>query len=110
MKLAKTVSLLIVLLPSGGSFACEAEEVFSARTRYAEEMMVNWQPVQDINATCSEERKKRGRPPYGKKVLACTFWEHSDNGGECHVFTSMDTTVETLGHEVRHCFQGHFHE
>jgi hypothetical protein len=106
--LAPALALLGLWLPCAGGFACE-EELFSARNRTAEKMLIHWEPVHDVTATCNEERRKRGKPPYGPSVLACAFWDHDPGDSRCRIYTSLDTSIESLGHELRHCFQGAFH-
>jgi hypothetical protein len=32
------------------------------------------------------------------------------NAKSCRIITAKTTTMEILGHELRHCFEGRFHE
>lgn len=48
--------------------------------------------------------KRSGRPSF-KPLLGCQYWTV---GNVCHV-VSYELDMETLGHELRHCFDGQFH-
>ncbi|MFM2007136.1 MAG: hypothetical protein RLZZ09_2791 [Pseudomonadota bacterium] len=104
-----TFALMGLWLPWAGGFACE-EELFSARHRDTEKILVRWEPVSNVIATCNQERGKRGKPPYGPAILGCSFWDYEPGDGLCRIYTSLDTSIETLGHELRHCFQGNYHD
>ena len=41
----------------------------------------------------------------GRKYVACTKF----NDAICIVYTSPNLTLAELGHEMRHCFEGHWH-
>ena len=41
----------------------------------------------------------------GHKYIACTKFSDS----VCIVYTKPDLTLAQLGHEMRHCFEGHWH-
>jgi hypothetical protein len=38
-------------------------------------------------------------------LWGCAKWSDFS----CTIYTKPRTSVEVLGHEVRHCFEGHFH-
>ena len=67
---------------------------------------VTWIPVNNIQVTCEREAQVRGYPPFGFDLKACSFFEND----VCVIFTSKKVNMHTLGHEVRHCFQGWWHE
>jgi hypothetical protein len=39
--------------------------------------------------------------------IGCAVW--TPDFSKCVVFTHITTSYEAFGHEVRHCFEGHFH-
>jgi hypothetical protein len=39
--------------------------------------------------------------------IACAVWTKTTN--ECKIITGPNPNHLVLGHEVRHCFEGHFH-
>lgn len=42
------------------------------------------------------------------RPMACAYW--NVRRGECTVVTAEVTTFNYIGHELRHCFEGAFHE
>ena len=66
------------------------------------EVLVKWEIVEDTVATCSA---KMGRHV---NALACATWklDHS----VCTIYTDAVTEHTIVGHELRHCFEGHFHQ
>jgi hypothetical protein len=43
---------------------------------------------------------------HGRKYIACTKF----NDSVCIVYTRPNLTLSELGHEMRHCFEGHWHD
>jgi len=77
-----------------------------------EPVVVVWNRVDDIQATCSQVS--------GRKELfrlrGCSTWSESAGSRTCAIYASppkseMDTQAfATLGHELMHCFDGHWHD
>lgn len=42
------------------------------------------------------------------RPMACAFW--NTRRKECSVITPLETGYNYLGHELRHCFEGAFHD
>ena len=42
------------------------------------------------------------------KPMACAFWNVRRK--ECSIVTPLNTAYNYLGHELRHCFEGAFHD
>jgi hypothetical protein len=40
--------------------------------------------------------------------MACAFWNTKRK--ECSIVTPIETGFNYLGHELRHCFEGAFHD
>jgi hypothetical protein len=95
----------------GKSFAAaweDPEAKFNTAVNKSKHSAISWIPVDNLQATCEAESRKRGLGGFGYPVEACSFWSSSHN--VCQVFTrSNATTMHSLGHEIRHCFQGNFH-
>jgi hypothetical protein len=72
------------------------------------ESTIKWIPVDDVIDACNKESKKRGFGGFdpGAKFAACSFY----NGNQCTIITSKTPSMHTLGHEMRHCYQGNWHE
>jgi hypothetical protein len=58
-----------------------------------------------LRETCNRVARKKGYQTYKSEINACAFWE----GNVCTVYTPETTSMHTVGHEMRHCFQGAWH-
>jgi len=83
--------------------------MFSADQNEIKRTNIEWRPVENLQEVCESESKKRGHGGFGYKVTACSFWDNGIRGNRCLVITSMNLNMHTLGHEIRHCFQGSYH-
>ena len=101
-------ALLILLLVSNTAWAWNWEDPdskFDVSKNEVSEVRLKWVVVNDIDAACSAENKKRGGKVFRYNVQACSFWE----GKECIIMTPKTASIHNLGHEVLHCFRGSFH-
>jgi hypothetical protein len=64
---------------------------------------VTWTVVENIDDVC-----RRIGVGFEREIKACARWNTSFT--RCDIFTDRDTTHGVLGHELRHCFDGHFHD
>lgn len=86
----------------------DPEAKFNTSDNKSKHSVITWIPVDNLQATCEAESRKRGLGGFGYPVEACSFW--SNNNNNCQIFTRTNaTTMHSLGHEIRHCFQGSFH-
>jgi hypothetical protein len=69
------------------------------------EVTVKVIPVDNVQASCEKESKRRGQGGFGFGVQACTFWQ----GSSCTIIVAKQEIHHTLGHEFYHCFAGGFH-
>jgi hypothetical protein len=76
---------LVLLLTGCGTFVAEP--------RYSR-IVLTWDIAENIEEKC------------GLNAIGCAKWR----GNKCTIITPRETTLETLGHEVRHCFEGHWHD
>ena len=83
--------------------------MFSSEKNHVQKTTIEWRPVNNIQKECEKESKKRKLGGFGYPVTACSFWENGLRGNRCIVLTSKNLNMHTLGHEVRHCFQGNYH-
>ena len=81
------------------------EAKFDASTLMTSKTTISWFRVDNVQATCEKESRKRNLGGFGYAISACSFWQ----GDNCQIFTGKKTTMHELGHETRHCFQGNFH-
>ncbi len=81
-------------------------EVFDTKDNYTNQSTITWLTVDNVQKTCEAESRKRGYNGFGYGVKACSFYE----GNTCTVITGKKTTMHSVGHEVRHCFQASWHQ
>lgn len=72
--------------------------------------IITWEQVDDVQQACDKESKRRGLGGFKIQVEACSFWGKRLTIDVCHIITEKKTDLDTLGHEMRHCFQGAFHK
>ncbi len=66
---------------------------------------VRWIQVDNVQKTCGEIKGS----PFLTPVLACADYRNYFLFHVCSIYSSQKLTMWTLGHEMRHCFQGYFH-
>lgn len=86
-----------------------AEAPFDGTRKMTNKMSVEWVTVDNIQATCESESRKRGNKGFGFPLQACSFWNKNLLGYVCTIYTKKNPTIHTMGHELRHCFQGNYH-
>ena len=80
---------------------------FDSTSKDKTSVKVEWISVDDVRKACSEVSQKRGYGPINFSIEACSFNYRLTN--TCVIYTKKMTTMHTLGHEMRHCFQGAWH-
>lgn len=81
------------------------EKPFSTASNKYKTVTLTWLTSKNPQATCNAEAKKRGYNNFGFSVMGCAFWD----ANQCTIVTKESPNMHTLGHEVRHCFQGDWH-
>ena len=82
----------------------DPESRFNA-TLKRDKSTITWQLTDNVQKTCDTESRRRGLGGFKYSVDACSFWE----GDSCIIITARNTTLHEIGHEMRHCFQGNYH-
>jgi hypothetical protein len=77
-----------------------------ANARVMNQVKLSWEVRTDVGAYCLASQKNRGKLQ-AVEPIACAIWSAASN--ECRVITGPNPNHVVLGHEVRHCFEGHFH-
>ena len=72
--------------------------------RITEATVVTWLAVDDVEKTCVKAGAKS--PGTFQTLLGCAIYDAKS----CRIITAKETSMETLGHELRHCFEGKFHK
>jgi hypothetical protein len=83
---------------------------FSTNKNMTTQSTVTWRAVENVQAECNKESKRLAGQSFGYAVLACSFWEKQNGRDVCTIITGKNTTMHSLGHEMRHCFQGNWHD
>lgn len=103
--------LLVLLLLTANAQAETPYEHFPAINNTTNTVDITWEYVDDIETTCNAIRANTGGTPYPYAVQACSRWSKNIFGKTvCTITTSKNPTYWNIGHEVRHCFQGNFHQ
>lgn len=105
----KTIFATILAMSSltacaSGSYDLE----FEARDKY-EDVRLAWYVVQDVPQTCAMAGALKGaKVRYNQKIVACAVVFRVSN--TCVIYTAKKLSLAVLGHEVRHCFEGGWHD
>jgi hypothetical protein len=99
------IALMGVVCNSYGYYE-DPHQSFPTSKNTTNKTTVTWESVDDVQAACEKGSHKRGYGGFNYPVEACSFW----NNSSCHVITAKRVNFHTLGHEIRHCFQGDFHK
>ena len=91
--------LLACILCAGCAGTFDDPSAFTANPKYPV-VTVTWVIAADPQKACGVDVGK------GKVLLGCAIY----SGTMCKIITSRNTTMEILGHELRHCFEGQFHQ
>ncbi len=75
--------------------------------RVMSEVKLRWIVRDDVAQYCARAIKMGQEQAYITPPLACAVWDKAAQ--ECTIVTGSTTSHLALGHEVRHCFEGHFH-
>jgi len=105
------VSLLVFSNNSGFSstFKDDPNEKFDGTQRFTDQSLIKWVVSDNVIKDCEKESRRRGFGGFGYKLQACSFWDQSSTS-QCLIITSKKVNMHSLGHELRHCFQGNYHE
>jgi hypothetical protein len=74
--------------------------------RQMNKIQISWDVRQDATQFCKKLQMNKGASVQGTPV-ACAVW--SVQRQECLIVTGSVVSHVVLGHELRHCFEGHFH-
>jgi hypothetical protein len=78
-----------------------------AHKRVMNQVKIHWEVRDDVADFCAKAKGMGKEAAFLTPPLACAVW--NTTAKECTVVTGRKTTHIALGHEVRHCFEGHFH-
>ena len=112
MKTKLLAAVMIVVLPV---VALAQDRRYASRTTADEAFVANpkdtpsvirWVTVPDPDAECRAMQGDFSRDSGRGKIRACAKWTSKT----CTIYTAPETSHALLGHELRHCFEGKFHD
>ena len=105
----KKALVSVSLLVTANSFAYQEDphEEFLMTRNMTNRTTITFRPVNNVQAACDAESKRLTGQGFGFGVDACSFW--NNEGTQCTIITGPTANFHTIGHEVRHCIQGNFH-
>jgi hypothetical protein len=83
-------------------------KVMPAQYRIMNQVRINWEVREDVAHFCAHAKSMSREQSYLTPPMACAIWDILET--ECTVVTGPLTSHVALGHELRHCFEGHFHK
>jgi hypothetical protein len=95
----------------GGVIPLSENEMFtpkSAEQRIMNDVKLRWEVREDVGQFCAKTIGMGREQAYITPPVACAVWHVTTK--ECVIVTGTSTNHVALGHEVRHCFEGHFHK
>ena len=78
-----------------------------AQHRIMNQVRINWEVRDDVAHVCAHAYSMGRQQAYLTPPVACAIWDILK--AECTVVTGPLTSHVALGHELRHCFEGHYH-
>lgn len=78
-----------------------------ASKRIMNQVKISWEVRDDVADFCAKSKGMSKDAAFLTPPIACAVWNTPRK--ECTVVTGTQTTHTALGHEIRHCFEGHFH-
>jgi hypothetical protein len=78
-----------------------------AQHRIMNSVRITWEVRQDVAHFCAFASQMGREQSSLTPLMGCAIWDILK--GECTVVTGPVTSHVALGHELRHCFEGHFH-
>ena len=75
--------------------------------RIMNQVRIHWEVRDDVAHFCAHAKSMGRQQSYLTPPMACAIWDILK--AECTIVTGPVTNHVALGHELRHCFEGHFH-
>jgi hypothetical protein len=107
MKKALAV-LMMTLTTHAFAYKENPHQQFDMTNNLTNETKIKFIQAKNVTKACDAESKRRGFGGFGIEVEACSFYNASMT--ECTIITPPTANFHTIGHEVRHCLQAHWHD
>jgi hypothetical protein len=99
------VLLLLTACSTDQDYYDKPTTEISAATR---EVKVVWRQVKDVDSYCRKYYPNNLEYVNGR-ILGCSAWTVGVKEERCTIILEENSKLETIGHELKHCFDGHFH-
>jgi hypothetical protein len=101
----KAIIILSLLSFNAFGYYEDPHQQFDMTHNMTNETTITFIQSKNVQVTCDSESRARGQGNFGYSVEACSFWSRNT----CTIITAPTANFHTIGHEVRHCLQGNFH-
>ena len=106
LKKASVLFVFSLCCTAGAETTEDPHQKFPTSKNHTNKSVITWTTVKDVQAECERQSHRRGYGGFNYPVEACSFWGKDS----CEIVTSKVVNFHTVGHEIRHCFQGNFHK
>ena len=107
MKKALAV-LMMVLATNAFAYYEDPHQQFDMTHNESNDTRIKFVQAANVTQACDAESKRRGLGGIPYAVDACSFYNGAKT--ECMIITPLTANFHTIGHEIRHCLQGHWHK
>lgn len=108
--LAKSVMWLTMMVLAGcqsiPQAAYENFKPMSENRRIIKNVKLTWEVRPDASTYCAQSMNNLNKAMMSPPI-ACAIW--AAKAQTCTIVTTPNPNHVVIGHEVRHCFEGHFH-
>jgi len=104
--LTTVIAMLVGSAHAQWAFDNSPARVFDMKKNITNKTTVILSYAKDVQKACEAKSRELGYGGFGYGVRACS-WFFNDR---CIVIVSEQVEMSTIGHEMMHCLQGHWHE
>ena len=109
MKIFLIILLSVIISSAYAELEKSPTEMYSMERLMTNQSVVKLITVDNIRKSCEAQSHLLNLGGFKNSLEACSFWSKKDGVHNCTIIVDKMTNNDTLGHEIRHCFQGLFH-
>ena len=98
------IPVIAVAQPTRYASRTSADEAFEANPK-STPSVIRWVVSEDPDSECRQASGQKLQDRRGV-IRACAVY----SAKSCTIITGVETSHAILGHELRHCFEGRFHD
>lgn len=103
------IGTMLFSLTATAELEKSATEFYSMAQLMTKKVTITLKVAKDARAACEKESHRLNLGGFAYLIDACSFWVEGSDGFVCTVIVPEQSNNSILGHEFRHCVQGHFH-